>query len=176
MSSSHGLFRSRLVILAILFCAATSAPVTVSAGKLLDFENIQGKWTGFGWFMFGAAARQRARCQAVIRANGAPNQGSLDLNCTSEGLDIKGKAFDIKIKNGAASGKWTLTSHEIDGTLKGSVTENSLSMRLKPLMDKERNYGAEFSTILQDKCRASIKVSVDSPIDLKKIDLSVRRC
>ena len=164
------------IAVAILFFAITSAATTAPAGQLLDFKTMQGKWTGFGWFVFGAAERQRARCEAIIQPNGRPDRGSLALKCTSSGLEIDGKAFDITLRGGEASGKWELRSHEITGTLLGNITENSFSMILKPKKDGDSKYGAEFSTKFQDKCHASIQISVRSPIDLKKIDLSIRRC
>lgn len=168
--------RPCFLVLAVVFFATIGTSLTVTAGELLDFEQIQGKWTGFGWFMFGATERQRAKCEAIIRANGGPDRGSLDLKCTSESLDIDGKAFDITLKGANATGKWTLISHEIDGTLSGSVTENSLSVLLKPNLERDRDYGANFFTIFENKCHATMKIAVRSPIDLKKIDLSVRRC
>ena len=168
--------RPSFVAVAILFFAMTSAATNAPAGQLLDFDIMQGKWTGFGWFVFGAAERQRARCEAIIRPDGRPDRGSLDLKCTSSGLEIDGKAFDITLSGNNASGRWELRSHKIAGTLLGNITETSFSMFLKPEMKRERNYGAKFSTIFQDRCHASIEVSVRSPIDLKKIVLSIRRC
>lgn len=173
---SPGHARRCLRVVAVLLFSAMGTPMSASAGQLLDFTTIQGKWTGFGWFEFGVAERQRARCEAIIRADGSPDRGNLDLKCKSEGLIIDGKVFDIIFSGAKASGKWKLLSHDIDGTLLGNVTENSFSMFLKPHTDRDRGYGVEFSTIFQNKCHASIKVSVRSPIDLKKIDLSVRRC
>jgi len=171
-----GCARPCLLVLAVVFFAATGVPMTATAGELLDFELIQGKWTGFGWFIFGATERQRARCEAVIQANGGPDRGSMDLKCTSESLDIDGKAFDITLNGATATGKWALISHEIDGTLTGSVTENSLSILLRPNLERDRDYGANFFSIFENKCHATMKIAVRSPIDLKKINLSVRRC
>ena len=168
--------RPSFIAVAILFFAMASAAATAPAGQPLDFKDIQGKWTGFGWFVFGAAERQRARCEAIIQADDRPDRGSLALKCTSTGLEIDGKAFDITLSGNNASGRWELRSHKIAGTLLGNITETSFSMFLKPEMKREKNYGANFSTIFQDRCHASIEVSVRSPIDLKKIDLSIRRC
>ena len=176
LSVSAGALRSCLIAAAVLLTAATGAAPQASALRLLDFNVLQGKWTGFGWFVFTQADKQRARCKAVIKAEGGPNRGSMDLSCASDEMDIAGKAFDIVLNGSQASGKWKLLTHDVDGTLAGTITENSLSAFLKPQRGGDGSAGAQLSTVIQNKCRATIKVSVQSPIDLKKIDLSVRRC
>ncbi|MGI9385009.1 MAG: hypothetical protein ACR2PO_17790 [Methyloligellaceae bacterium] len=177
MLVSAGQLRSCFIAAAVLLAALTGAATHASAAdRLLDFNTLQGKWTGFGWFVFTQADKQRARCQAVIRSDGGPDRGSMVLKCASDELDIAGTAFDIVLNGSKASGKWKLLTHEVDGTLAGTITENSLSAFLTPQSGGDGSAGAQLSTVIQDKCRASIKVSVKSPIDLKKIDLSVRRC
>ncbi|MCG8559687.1 MAG: hypothetical protein MI824_07805 [Hyphomicrobiales bacterium] len=173
---SAGRVRSRLIAAAVLLAAAAAVPPHASAERLLDFDMLQGKWTGFGWFVFAQADKQRARCQAIIKAEGDPSRGSMDLTCASDEMDIAGTAFDIVLNGSKASGKWKLLTHHADGTLDGTITENSLSAFLTPQQGGDGSAGAQLSTIIEDKCRASIKLSVRSPIDLKKIDLSVRRC
>lgn len=176
-----GLSLCRIALSAVLFgcCAmpiAARAADDASSGKLINFQILQGKWTGFGWFFYGLDERKRAKCQAIIRADGSPEKGVMDLTCKSEGFDIDASAFEIVLNGSEAAGKWTMRSHEVDGTLTGSVTENSFKAALRPLGEPEDGYGAEMTTTLDDKCHAQIKIAVDSPVDLKGMELKVRRC
>lgn len=145
--------------------------------KMMNFETLGGKWTGFGWFHFGIDTKKRARCEALISPDGGPNKGKIDLNCTGEGIEIGALSYDIVLDGNNANGLWTMRTHEVDGALKGMMEGNRFDANLIPEgQPEEGGYYAQLKTILTDKCHASIKIDVNAPIDLKHLDVAVRRC
>lgn len=154
------------------------APVpALSQDKLLTFSDIKGTWKGFGWFVFTTGSKKRARCVAVITADGSPDRGSLTLNCTAEAMVIKAKAYNIVLKGAAATGLWKIPSFQVEGSLSGRITPDSLSAHMQPNGAMNADYGATLKAQLQaGKCRVAIQQQINSPLDLKKLDLNLRRC
>jgi len=157
---------------------APLAPMPTSAqDKLLTFADIEGTWKGFGWFVFTAGNKKRARCTAIIRQDGGPERGSLDLNCTAQAMEINARAFSILLTGNAATGAWSIPSFKVEGVLRGKITHDSLTAHLQPSGDMNADYGATLKAQLQPgKCRVAIQQQINSPLDLKALDLNLRRC
>lgn len=164
-----------LFVLAVLALVLMRAP-SMAQDKLLTFNDIEGTWKGFGWFYFTYGNKRRARCTAIIRAEGGPDQGRLDLNCVAGSLTIDANAFDIQLKGATATGKWAIPSFEVDGALTGTLTPDSLNAHLQPAGAINADYGATLNAKLDGTCRVALTQEINSPLDLKKLDLNLRRC
>lgn len=170
---------SKILPLALALLAFTSP--SQGADETLTFEKLQGKWTGFGWFYFGIDKKERGRCQALIAEEpsedqGDKHKGKIDLKCKAETLEIDASAYNIVSEGPNLTGEWTMRSHEVDGDLKGNMTSDTMNAKMIPIGQTEDGFGAQLTTKLNDKCNATIKIDVDSPIDINKIDVKVRRC
>ena len=167
--------RCACAIMALVVMVSGLTP-SVMADDLLNFSDIEGKWTGFGWFVFTAGNKERARCTAVITSEGSPNKGRLDLNCTAGALTIIAKAFDIVLDEARATGKWSIKSFNVAGALSGKITSTGMSVYLQPSGSMNADYGASLTAELQGTCRVALTQKINSPLDLKKLDLNLRRC
>ncbi len=162
--------------LALVVLAPLTLPPARAEEKLLTFADIEGTWKGFGWFYFTYGNRSRARCTATIRQEGGPDKGNLVLNCVAGAMHIDAKAFDIVLNGASATGAWTIPSFDVQGSLTGQVSPDSLSAHLQPAGEANAGYGATLKAKLNGTCRVALTQTVDSPLDLKKLDLNLRRC
>ncbi len=162
-----------LMVVMIILAVPASSP---RAGDLLNFSDIEGKWTGFGWFVYTTGNKERARCTAIIVSEGSPNNGRLDLNCSAGAMTIIAKAFDIILNEARATGKWSIKSFNVEGNLSGRVTGTGMSVSLQPNGSMNADYGASLNAELQGNCRVALTQVINSPLDLKKMDLNLRRC
>lgn len=173
----------------VMYCAAVLAAACVAMlgvhthrpvsaqEKLLTFADIEGTWKGFGWFHFTYGNKKRARCTAVIRSDGAPTRGGLDLKCQADAMIINAKAFSIVLTGAKATGSWTIPSFNVQGKLTGKLTPDTLSAQLQPSGAMNADYGATLKARLQPgNCRVAITQQINSPLDLKALDLNLRRC
>lgn len=165
--------------IAVLACvlALVAVPRASDAqDKLLTFADINGTWKGFGWFHFTYGNKKRARCKADISQDGSPDKGSLVLNCVAGSLTIDAKAVNIVLSGTTAKGSWSIPSFNVAGTLTGKLTPTSLKAHLQPAGAENAGYGATLNATLNGTCRVAIQQDINSPLDLKKLDLNLRRC
>ena len=162
--------------LALIVLAPFTSRHARAEDKLLTFADIEGTWKGFGWFYFTYGNRSRARCTATIRQDGGPDKGNLVLNCVAGSMHIDAKAFDIVLNGASAKGAWTIPSFNVQGSLTGQVSPDSLNAHLKPAGEANAGYGATLKAKLNGNCRVALTQIVKSPLDLKKLDLNLRRC
>ena len=169
-------FTRGLLILAVVCALVPFGAQNTFGDDLINFEKMQGKWTGFGWFVFTKGNRDRARCTAFIRTNGSPTKGSLEFKCEAKGLKINAKAFNLELNGAKASGEWVVVNFSAKGTLAGTVTNTKLSVELTPTNSTFIGYTAHLSAEMLDECHVKLVETIASPLDLKKIDLDLRRC
>ena len=165
-----------VAIVIVLLAGPIAPPSAHAQDKLLNFADIKGTWRGFGWFYFTYGNKRRARCTATIRQDGTPDKGSLVLNCVAGSMKVDAKAFNIVLKGANATGKWKIPNFNVDGTLTGKLSSDSLRARLKPAGSANAGYGATLNAKLNGTCRVALTQTVNSPLDLKKLDLNLRRC
>ena len=169
------IIRRCLAIATLGFGISVSMP-TASTGELINFDLIQGKWTGFGWLIKTLGSRERARCTALVQSTDGPYKGSLELKCTTEQYELDGEAFNIEFKDTKATGQWFLRRYSLHGTIGGDISEDGFTLDLKPTTSGYTSYTARLSTIFKDKCNVSISIPIDSPIEIKKFDLKLKKC
>jgi hypothetical protein len=160
---------------------APSAPVTASvktSADLLNFERFKGKWTGSGWFTYSNGAQEQANCTIHVHPDGRPQRGGIDFECAAKTYAFSGRAFNITLNGAAANGSWESPMMGLSGPLSGSVTNTVFRATFN--VEKENplfsNYYVRLSVTVAGECDASAIASVESPLELKGISISLRRC
>ena len=80
------------LVMTVLFSGFWMTMPKAAEGELINFEKIQGKWTGFGWLSKTLGDRERARCTVVVSSTDDPNKGNLELKCTTEQYELDARA------------------------------------------------------------------------------------
>lgn len=156
----------------MLFATVTAA----AAEELLNFETFKGEWIGSGWFFFADATRQPARCRLEVRPYKHPQHGTMKLSCSGGGMNIEGRAFDVKLKGTKVEGSWEWRLYNVTGVLKGTLTSKGFDVILRPTTIVYSAFSARFSAKLSDNCHASATGLIEAPTYWRKANLSLHRC
>jgi hypothetical protein len=142
--------------------------------QLLDFERLKGNWTGSGWIYFSDGHRENASCRMNVRPQGRPDKGGLDVTCTAGALGLDGRAFDIVLQGANATGSWEVPAWGVSGILIGRVASSSMIAVFRS--QALGNYSGRLSFSVHGECKGLASGTRDSPLDLKRISVALRRC
>ena len=159
----------RAIFLTAVTLLTVQAGTFSGASAASPFNNISGRWTGFGWVYLNSGDRERVRCRAVYSAAAGGRSGSQDLRCGSTaGYNIHATS-QMRYRGGSVSGNWSEVNFGTTGTVAGVARSNSLSLQLA---------GAGLSAAMAVKfnqCRQNVNIDMNAG-DITRITIALRRC
>jgi hypothetical protein len=91
------------------------------------FAGFDGTWSGKGTVTFSDGATERIRCKAQYKVDGAATGLQQSLRCASDGYKFD-LSSDVTSQTGSVSGTWSEATRNINGTLRGRVTDGRINV------------------------------------------------
>ncbi len=154
-------------VMAALFGAALLAPSpSYSQRGTNPFAGFAGAWNGNGTITLSSGAREGIRCRATY----ATESGSgirLEMRCASASYRFELQS-SLTYSDGAVSGTWNESAHGAAGTISGSVSGNTISLRAS---------GQTFTALMSISTNGSRQtISIQSPgSELSSVSISMSK-
>ena len=165
IARSTTLFAS--AIAAALFGAALLMPSpSYSQRNANPFASFPGAWNGSGTITLSNGAREAIKCRATY----ATESGSgikLEMRCASASYRFELQS-SLTYSDGAVSGTWNETMNRAAGTISGSVSGNTISLRAS---------GQTFTALMSISTNGSRQtISIQSPgSELNSVSISMSK-
>lgn len=132
-----------------------------------DFEEIDGRWTGWGVIRLANGKVERIKCVARYDAASAL-QITQNLRCASQSLRINATT-NLTRSGRDLSGDWDETVFSTTGNVTGTVTDGGFELAIAG-----PGFGALIS-IAQSSCRQSMSI-IPRGLNVDKISIGLSRC
>jgi len=161
----------RVILLPALSLVAAIGPLAIDTTRAASrslFQNLNGRWTGWGWIELASGDRERVRCRITFTLTGG-KQASQNLRCAS--VSYKIDATSILINSaGAISGSWSETTYDARGSITGRASKKHMAINLIG-----NNLSAGMSVTSEGECTQRLKIRPRG-VDIRIISVGLKRC
>ena len=159
---------SRLLRCAAWLPAVASLALTATAQAGPSFDEMSGKWSGWGVMRLANGANERIKCIATYFA--ASDDGALrqNLRCASRSIRIDATANLTRTAQGL-EGTWQENVFSLNGQVEGSMTDRGFMLDIAG-----PGFTANLS-VIHSRCRQSVTIDPEG-FNVDRISLGLSRC
>lgn len=162
-------FAAGCVAGAFWLCLIGAHPTGADASEPLTLTSLSGRWAGEGKLTPGSGPVEAFKCVVTYFASDDSSQLRQNLRCHGPSTKFDA-ATRLQIIGQTVIGQWSDNIYSLSGSVKGSVTDKGLSLRL---------LGSFFNgtmTVTSSGCEQSVKVVPDKPDQMRELAATLKKC
>ncbi len=157
----------RMTLLALILALANMAGVLSASAS--PFNNLPGRWSGWGTVLFDGGETEKIKCVATYFLKDQGRELTQNLRCTTSASYKISAQSKLQVDGKKLTGTWVEKKNNNEGTAAGRMTRTGFKLSV---------VGATFTAEMKVSttgCKQTVKIAPKG-LGVKKIMISLGKC